>query len=48
MKSHLHKIEISNFKAFRDFSLNLEGRHLLVSRQSGHEQPHEGRGDSPV
>ena len=26
MKSRLHKVEIKNFKAFRDFTLNLEGR----------------------
>ena len=32
MKSRLHKIEIRNFKAFREFTLNLEGRHLLVLR----------------
>jgi len=30
MKSRLHKIEITNFKAFRRFSLDLDGRHLLV------------------
>lgn len=30
MKSRLHKIEITNFKAFRQFSLDLDGRHLLV------------------
>lgn len=29
MKSRLHKIEIRNFKALREFTLNLEGRHLL-------------------
>lgn len=35
MKSRLHKIEITNFKAFRQFSLNLEGRHLLVYGDNG-------------
>ena len=35
MKSRLHKIEIKNFKAFREFSLNLEGRHLLVYGDNG-------------
>jgi hypothetical protein len=35
MKSRLHKIEIRNFKAFRDFTLNLEGRHLLVYGDNG-------------
>ena len=35
MKSRLHKIEIRNFKAFREFSLNLEGRHLLVYGDNG-------------
>ncbi len=35
MKSRLHKIEITNFKAFREFMLNLEGRHLLVYGDNG-------------
>jgi len=35
MKSRLHHIEIQNFKAFREFSLNLEGRHLLVYGPNG-------------
>lgn len=35
MKSRLHRIEIQNFKAFREFSLNLEGRHLLVYGPNG-------------
>ncbi len=35
MKSRLHKIEIRNFKAFREFTLNLEGRHLLVYGDNG-------------
>lgn len=35
MKSHLQKIEIQNFKAFRKFSLNLEGRHLLLYGANG-------------
>jgi energy-coupling factor transporter ATP-binding protein EcfA2 len=35
MKSRLHKIEIRNFKAFREFSLNLDGRHLLVYGDNG-------------
>lgn len=30
MKTRLHKLEIQNFKAFRDFSLNLDERHILV------------------
>ncbi len=35
MKSRVHKIEIRNFKAFREFTLNLEGRHLLVYGDNG-------------
>jgi len=35
MKSRLHKIEIRNFKAFREFTLDLEGRHLLVYGDNG-------------
>lgn len=35
MKSRLHKIEIRNFKAFREFSIDLEGRHLLVYGDNG-------------
>lgn len=35
MKSRLHKIDIRNFKAFREFTLNLEGRHLLVYGDNG-------------
>jgi len=35
MKSRLHRIEIRNFKAFREFKLNLEGRHLLVYGPNG-------------
>lgn len=35
MKSRLHRIEIHNFKAFRDFVLNLEDRHLLVYGSNG-------------
>ena len=35
MKSRLHHIAISNFKAFREFSLKLEGRHLLVFGENG-------------
>mgnify|MGYP001607375707 CR=1 FL=1 len=35
MKSRLHKVEIRNFKAFREFTLNLEGRHLLVYGDNG-------------
>lgn len=35
MKSRLHKIEIRNFKAFREFTLNLEGSHLLVYGANG-------------
>lgn len=35
MKSRLHKIEIRNFKAFREFILDLEGRHLLVYGANG-------------
>jgi energy-coupling factor transporter ATP-binding protein EcfA2 len=35
VKSRLHKIEIKNFKAFREFALNLEGRHLLVYGDNG-------------
>jgi len=35
MKSRLQRIEIKNFKAFRDFILDLEGRHLLVYGDNG-------------
>lgn len=35
MKSRLHSIAITNFKAFRDFKLNLEGRHLLLYGPNG-------------
>lgn len=35
MKSRLHRIEIANFKAFREFSFDLEGRHLLVYGPNG-------------
>lgn len=35
MKSLLHKVEIRNFKAFREFTLKLEGRHLLVYGDNG-------------
>jgi len=35
MKSRLSNINIVNFKAFRDFELNLEGRHLLLYGPNG-------------
>lgn len=35
MKSHLHRIEIRNFKAFREFTFDLKGRHLLVYGSNG-------------
>ena len=35
MKARLHHIAITNFKAFRTFSLTLEGRHLLVYGANG-------------
>lgn len=35
MKSRLYKIAITNFKAFREFTLDLEGRHLLVYGDNG-------------
>ncbi len=35
MKSRLQKIEIINFKAFREFTLDLDGRHLLVYGDNG-------------
>ena len=35
MNTRLQKIEIRNFKAFREFSLDLEGRHLLVYGPNG-------------
>jgi energy-coupling factor transporter ATP-binding protein EcfA2 len=36
MTSRLHKIEITNFKAFKEtFTLDLEGRHLLLYGQNG-------------
>lgn len=35
MKTRVHQIAITNFKAFREFSLKLEGRHLLVYGANG-------------
>jgi energy-coupling factor transporter ATP-binding protein EcfA2 len=35
MKSRLYSVDITNFKAFREFSLKLEGRHLLVYGANG-------------
>lgn len=35
MKMRVHQIAITNFKAFREFSLKLEGRHLLVYGANG-------------
>lgn len=35
MKSRLHRLEIRNFKAFREFTFDLEGRHLLVYGKNG-------------
>ena len=35
MKSRLQRIEILNFKAFKKFNLELEGRHLLVYGPNG-------------
>lgn len=35
MKVRLHHIAATNFKAFREFSLKLEGRHLLVYGANG-------------
>lgn len=35
MKTRIHNVKIQNFKAFRDFNLNLEGRHLLVYGANG-------------
>ncbi|PPA91129.1 AAA family ATPase [Pseudomonas aeruginosa] len=35
MRSRLHHIAITNFKAFREFQLKLEGRHLLVYGANG-------------
>lgn len=35
MKSRLHRIEIQNFKAFREFTLDVGGRHLLVYGANG-------------
>ncbi len=35
MRARLHHITITNFKAFREFSLKLEGRHLLVYGANG-------------
>jgi len=35
LKSRLHNLEIRNFKAFRKFSLDLEGRHLLLYGPNG-------------
>ena len=35
MKSRLHGLEIRNFKAFREFVLDLDGQHLLVYGPNG-------------
>lgn len=35
MKSRLQRVEIRNFKAFRNFSLDLDGRHLLIYGPNG-------------
>jgi len=35
LKNRLQKIEIQNFKAFRKFSLDFDGRHLLVYGENG-------------
>jgi energy-coupling factor transporter ATP-binding protein EcfA2 len=35
MKSRLHRIEVHNFKAFREFTLEVVGRHLLVYGPNG-------------
>jgi energy-coupling factor transporter ATP-binding protein EcfA2 len=35
MKSRIQRIDIQNFKAFRKFSLNVEGRHLLIYGGNG-------------
>jgi len=35
MKVRLQRIEITNFKAFREFTLDLDGRHLLVYGDNG-------------
>ena len=35
MKARLHHIAIANFKAFRELSLSLEGRSLMVYGANG-------------
>lgn len=35
MKTRLQRIAIRNFKAFREFTLDMEGRHLLVYGANG-------------
>ena len=35
MKTRIQSIKITNFKAFREFSLDLDGRHLLVYGDNG-------------
>lgn len=35
MKSRLQRIEITNFKAFREFTLDFDGRHVLVYGDNG-------------
>jgi energy-coupling factor transporter ATP-binding protein EcfA2 len=35
MTSLLHKVEAKNFKAFRNFTLTLDGRHLLIYGDNG-------------
>jgi len=35
VKARIQQIEIQNFKAFRNFSLKLEGRHLLLYGENG-------------
>ena len=35
MKSRLQSLEIRNFKAFREFAIDIEGRHLLIYGGNG-------------
>ncbi len=38
MKARLQRIEIKNFKAFREFTLDFDGRHLLLYGPNGSGQ----------
>lgn len=48
MTSRIQRIEIRNFKAFREFAFDVEGRHLLVYGPNGSGNPAAHAGDPPL